>query len=304
MRASDFFEYRASSSTWPGSSGGTVFRADLLDQLGKGPIAEHSDLDVTAALVDLVDSELQAYGTGGGEQLTEAQLRDAITVLRRVSRRAGAPVELPFRDFTGWKTYWLRHEAYGSWQARRDLVEELLGPHRERLEELAAKSQPELAQEVLSNLRDAGAIQEHLTRIKRNISEDPAAAIGSAKELVESTAKTVLIELGLPVNKNDDVPALASQAQRALGLHPQSVAPGPDSSDAVRKILGAMVTVANSLGELRNHSGTGHGGSTKRIGLGVRHGHLAVNASITWCQLMLDTLTDPEAPWRNVSESA
>lgn len=37
---------------------------------------------------------------------------------------------------------------------------------------------------------------------------------------------------------------------------------------------------------------------TARVGLGTRHAHLAVNAALTWCQLMLDTLADPEAPWR------
>jgi len=32
--------------------------------------------------------------------------------------------------------------------------------------------------------------------------------------------------------------------------------------------------------------------------LRARHAHLAVNAAFTWCQLMLDTLADLEAPWR------
>jgi hypothetical protein len=32
--------------------------------------------------------------------------------------------------------------------------------------------------------------------------------------------------------------------------------------------------------------------------LGQRHAHLAVNAAFMWCQLMLDTLADPNAPWR------
>ncbi|WP_234326405.1 abortive infection family protein [Streptomyces sp. NRRL S-495] len=30
----------------------------------------------------------------------------------------------------------------------------------------------------------------------------------------------------------------------------------------------------------------------------MRHAHLAANAAITWCELMLDTLRDPAAPWR------
>ncbi|MCA1696735.1 MAG: abortive infection family protein, partial [Actinobacteria bacterium] len=127
----------------------------------------------------------------------------------------------------------------------------------------------------------------------------PALAIGCAKELIESTAKAVLIERGEPVNESDDVPALVFQAQQALDVHPSSVSPGPDGTDAVKKILGGTVTVTAGLAELRNRGyGTGHGASGKRVGLTARHAHLAVNASITWCQFMLDTLADSNAPWR------
>jgi len=42
----------------------------------------------------------------------------------------------------------------------------------------------------------------------------------------------------------------------------------------------------------------GHGPAKARVGLRARHAHLAVNAAFTWCQLMLDTLAEPEAPWR------
>jgi abortive infection Abi-like protein len=84
----------------------------------------------------------------------------------------------------------------------------------------------------------------------------------------------------------------------AASLDP-STGSGPDGSDAVRHILGAVTTIANGLAELRNRGlGTGHGPATARVGLGSRHAHLAVNAALTWCQLMLDTLGDPEAPWR------
>jgi len=44
--------------------------------------------------------------------------------------------------------------------------------------------------------------------------------------------------------------------------------------------------------------GTGHGAAGRRVGLSARQAHLAVNASVTWCQLMLDTLNDQQAPWR------
>ena len=69
------------------------------------------------------------------------------------------------------------------------------------------------------------------------------------------------------------------------GLHPLLRRPRADGSDGVKKILGSITGVAISVAELRNRGyGTGHGAS------------LAVNAAITWCQLMLDTLADTNAP--------
>ncbi|QUH04188.1 abortive infection family protein [Saccharopolyspora erythraea] len=154
---------------------------------------------------------------------------------------------------------------------------------------------------MIANLRDPAAIREQLDRIARAVlQEDPALVIGSAKELVESTAKAVLIEREHPVNEKDDLPALVSQCQRALGLHP-SANQGPDGTDAVKKILGGLSTVTNGLAELRNRYGTGHGTVGTRIGLHRRHAQLAANAATTWCQLVLDTLSDPAAPWKSTT---
>ncbi|WP_261566653.1 abortive infection family protein [Frankia gtarii] len=158
---------------------------------------------------------------------------------------------------------------------------------------------PQFTVVSLANLKDPSAIREHLDRIQRAVIDDPALAIGSAKELIESTAKVILTELGRPINEKAKLPALAREAQEALGLHPTSRIPGPDSSDPVRKILGSVSGIVDGLAELRNKGyGTGHGQATARTGLRSRHAHLAVNASLTWCQLILDTLADPEAPRR------
>jgi hypothetical protein len=77
-----------------------------------------------------------------------------------------------------------------------------------------------------------------------NDSEESALAVGSAKELIESTAKVVLAERGLPVSDKADLPELVRQAQQALGLHPSSAAPGPDGTEAVKRILGGVSTIA------------------------------------------------------------
>ena len=159
---------------------------------------------------------------------------------------------------------------------------------------------PRLTIESLAKVTDPSAIREQMDRIRRSANDDPALAIGTAKELVESTAKVVLLELGQSVDDKADLPELAKAAQLALGLHPSATAgSSPDSSDGVKRILGAVTTIASGLAELRNRGhGTGHGPATARVGLRPRHAHLAVNAALTWCQLMLDTLADPEAPWR------
>lgn len=158
---------------------------------------------------------------------------------------------------------------------------------------------PRLSIDSLAKVADPSAIREQLDRIRRAVIDDPALAVGSAKELIESTAKVVLIELGYVVDEKSDLPELAKAAQLALGLHP-SAASGPDGSEGVKRILGAVTTIANGLAELRNRGhGTGHGPATARVSLRPRHAHLAVNAAITWCQLMLDTLADPEAPWHH-----
>jgi hypothetical protein len=157
-----------------------------------------------------------------------------------------------------------------------------------------------LREEVLSGITDPATIREHLDRIARAIEdEDAAQAIGSAKELIESTAKVVLSERGQPVNDKDDLPELVRAAQLALAVHPTSALPGPDGSDAVKRILGGATTVATGIAELRNRGyGTGHGPGQPRVGLRARHARLAVAGAKMWCEFMLDTLGDDRAPWR------
>jgi hypothetical protein len=156
----------------------------------------------------------------------------------------------------------------------------------------------------LSALRDASVILEQLERIERALPDDPAQAIGSAKELIEATAKTILLELNMPFNDaTARLPELINAVQRTLGLHPAAVA-GPDGTEAVRRILGGLSSIALGVAELRNRGyGTGHAVVTRAPGLHARHAHLAVGAASTWCHLVLDTYSDPSAPWRRTASA-
>ena len=260
-------------------------------------------MSAAQGLLDLAEQELRAFGTTGDQQLNEQQIAVVIRTLGAVTRRLGISTGLPFRSFSSFRAHWESLGAIGSgaWQRRRTIVDDLFGPVHEQLDalETGLALTPRINEEHIVNLRDPAAIREHLVRLQRSAYNDPALAIGTAKELVESTAKTVLAEKGLPVNERDDLPALVNQAQEALGLHPSSGHAGPDGTDAVKRILGGLLSITTGLGELRNRGyGTGHGPGGQRVGLRPRHAQLAVNVAMTWCGIMLDTLADPEAPWR------
>lgn len=151
----------------------------------------------------------------------------------------------------------------------------------------------------LHNVTNPSGIRIELERARRTVPNDPAGAIGAAKQLVEATAKVVLVERGIPFDKDAKLPHLVKKSQEALRLHASQITTGPDSAEPLKKILGGVSAIAIGLGELRNQGfGSGHGQAHVPMGLGTRHAHLAVNAAITWCQLILDTLSDPAAPWR------
>lgn len=290
----------------PWGSSTSTLNEDLLSDLIQGPTDGVSDVDAALALLHLADNELRAYGTDSSNELKDPQIHLVLRALRTTAARIGVTISLPFRDFSGFRSYWNRNDGHGSWQARRNMVDGFFAEAFDKLENLQARGgAPELTSASLSNLRDPTAILDNLNRIRRAISVDPAQAVGSAKELIESTAKVVLLERGQTVDDKADLPALVKQAQQALQLHPSQITPGPDGTDAVKKILGGVSAIAIGVAELRNRGyGTGHGAASERTGLGDRHAHLTVNAALTWCQLMLDTLADPKAPWKSASGSS
>jgi hypothetical protein len=80
---------------------------------------------------------------------------------------------------------------------------------------------PQLSIKSIARLADPSAIREGFERIRRAIADDPALAVGSAKELIESTAKVVLTERGQPFDDKYDLPKLAVQHSFRSGSSPR-----------------------------------------------------------------------------------
>lgn len=295
----DLFESDPSSGGWGVAR--RRLRLRLLDELRQGECNSVTDLDAAVALAQLLHSDFMAFGTSGGERLDDSDIRAALRTMRALARRLGLPFAVPWQDFTSFKAYWIAHDGFGSWAARREMVANAFDPLLALL--YARQDEPQIgrvADVALDALPDSSAIREHLGRLASSIDTDPrlAVAVAVAKDLVESTAKLVLRETRIAYTRSDDLPALVARAQEALALHPAGVKDSTDEAAALRTILGSLIRLTQGVTELRNQVGVGHGRESVPAWVRPRHARLAAGAATTWCNLMLETLGDPEAPWR------
>ncbi|QTE28555.1 abortive infection family protein [Pengzhenrongella sicca] len=286
-------------------SSAELFRADLAEQLRTGSVQELDDLEVGVALTELLQSEFLLYGTSGGERLADQQARLAVRGLRATLARLGLSINLPWTDFTSFRSYWLAHGGHGSWAARREMVGEVFDPILARL--YARQDDPRtghIATPALSALPDPAAIHDHLRRLTTSVDTDPRLAVSVAKDLVESTSKLVLRERGVAYSNSDQMPQLVARAQESLGLQAGGVSGDSDEARALKTLLGSLARLMLGLAELRNQIGVGHGRESVPTWVRPRHGRLAAGAATTWCNVMLETLGDPDAPWRSPRSGA
>jgi hypothetical protein len=150
----------------------------------------------------------------------------------------------------------------------------------------------------LASLPSESGIRLHVERLER-LDQAPEELIGAAKELVEATAKFVLMELGEPVGDNEDLAGLSKRALVRLKLHPETIAPTAKGADVITRLLGGLAQVAGGLAELRNMGyGTGHGRGRRVSGIKPRHAEFAARSAVAYATFVLDTLEDDGAPWR------
>lgn len=108
-----------------------------------------------------------------------------------------------------------------------------------------------------------GEMRRQVERIRRDHESDPEAAVGQAKELVETVCKTILGITGDSAEESETVPALVEKTLRHLGVHPAVLEENGDAvqAHAMKRMMGGVASVLNGVGELRNKRGTGHGRS-------------------------------------------
>jgi hypothetical protein len=139
-----------------------------------------------------------------------------------------------------------------------------------------------------SRLPSPEVLRKHIERINANAERDPAAAIGSCKELVESTCKFILDDYEVRHSNKDDLLSLYKKTADVLKLSAESVPDGAKGSQSAQRALRSMATTVQALAELRNELGLGHGRTTPSPALG-RHAKLTVQLTRGVVEFLLDT---------------
>jgi hypothetical protein len=136
---------------------------------------------------------------------------------------------------------------------------------------------------------DTSHLGIYLDRINSSIERDPALAVGSAKELVEATLKSILRGGDVPFEESkDDIPVLLKKAQKHLDLAPDDIDGSKRGAETIKRVLSNLGSVAIGVAELRNVYGTGHG-HAKRRAVDPRLARLVVGSAGTLCRFLLET---------------
>lgn len=128
------------------------------------------------------------------------------------------------------------------------------------------------------------SITEHVEKARAKIeSGDHSGAIASAYTLAEGFLKEVLRKLGTPFNENEgDIRALYRTAAAALNLDPK----GDHLESYLKAILEGLQRQIGGLFEIANKASDRH---ARRYKPARHHAKLAVNATFTFCEFILDS---------------
>jgi AbiJ N-terminal domain 3/Abortive infection C-terminus len=142
---------------------------------------------------------------------------------------------------------------------------------------------------TVADALDAGWMQKEIERVENAVERDPALAIGTAKELVETCCKSILSKRGVEVSRKADLPELTKLLAKELSLVPEGISEQAKGAETIRLILRNLSSLTQYLAELRGLYGSGHGRDGRYRGLEPRHARLAVGAAVAFIDFVTET---------------
>ncbi|MBM0233207.1 hypothetical protein JNW91_15840 [Micromonospora sp. STR1_7] len=251
MRADDFFK-DVDTRVWGVDTTKRMFDAQLVVALRRGPVTGHDDVGAAAGLAWLVHDDLERCGTGGTTELTEQEMRDCLLALRAIVGRLGITgFDPPFRDFTTFRNHWVRNGCSGSWQARRDLLDELLDPLHARLTDMETRVFASTLAEPISPRSATGwfRVDAELAELRRHFqiasSEQDYRNVGNDCVIVTEALSAQVYDAKLHLRDGEDEPPVAKTKIR-IERYIEHTVPGPENAE-LRKLARAAVEFAQRV---------------------------------------------------------
>lgn len=137
--------------------------------------------------------------------------------------------------------------------------------------------------EIPAFLEVAGreAIQQAYLRCSERLHHDPSGALTSARSLIEETCHYALVIQGIHYEKKDDLPKLIKRTADSLSLDAAKA-----TNTTYKRIAGAITTLVQAVGELRNQSGDAHGSAAMHSRLEPQ-AKLAVATALSIAEFLL-----------------
>ena len=154
---------------------------------------------------------------------------------------------------------------------------------------IAGKESIEKKGQDIKNILNADYVSQQINLMESSIENSPHIAIGLAKELIETSCKSIFGEREDTYGKNWDLPKLMKETTKLLKLTPNDIPNEAKAASSIKQILGSLSSVVQGISEVRNEYGSGHGKDGNFKGLQPRHAKLAVGAASTLAIYLLET---------------
>jgi len=125
---------------------------------------------------------------------------------------------------------------------------------------------------------DTPYVNAKIKLMHESVKSDPGLAIGTAKELIETTCISILKQRGVTPDKDWTVSQLIKNTNKVLSFTPSEAEDAKKAEASISTILSGINQIITGVTELRNAYGTGHGKDANFKGLEPMYAQLAVDA--------------------------
>ena len=183
-------------------------------------------------------------------------MREALLALRATVRRLGVnDFEVPFRDFTSFRTWWVANDAYGSWQARRDLLAGIFDSLHDRLADMEQEALTSSLVDPISPHHRTGwpIVDTEISELRRHFlaarTPQDYRNVGNDCVVVTEVLSATVYDAAVHLRDGEEVPPVAKTKQR-IGRFIEDAAAGPDNA-TLRRLATAAIDYAQHV----KHSG-------------------------------------------------